>query len=248
VVRRRAQFATTNVRGVRDYQPGDTYGRIHWRTTARRGRLYTKEFELDPIADFWVLVDLEASVHAGTAEVQAESESVPVLDWLHEPVPAIAPSTEEYAITIAASVARHFLAHGKSVGLIAYGQRRTVLPPDRGDRQVVKVLSNLAVLRAVGRAGLGQVLAAEGHAFHRNHTLVVITSATTMPWIDALRELRHRGVYSLVILVDSSSFGTAGASLEVIAALTGHSIPVRVVRQGDDIAAALLGSTPSSRP
>src|SRR5215212_1514507 len=32
----RVQHTTTNVAGVRDYQPGDTFNRIHWRSSARQ--------------------------------------------------------------------------------------------------------------------------------------------------------------------------------------------------------------------
>ena len=57
-VRRRAHFVTTNAAGVRDYQPGDSFNRIHWRSSARKDRLLVKEFELDPLADVWIFLDL----------------------------------------------------------------------------------------------------------------------------------------------------------------------------------------------
>jgi hypothetical protein len=47
-LRRRTHYVTTNASGVRDYAPGDSFSRIHWRSTARRNRLIVKEFELDP--------------------------------------------------------------------------------------------------------------------------------------------------------------------------------------------------------
>jgi uncharacterized protein (DUF58 family) len=149
------------------------------------------------------------------------------------------PSTEEYAVTAAASLAQHFLAQGKSVGLIAHGQRRVVVQPDRGDRQLTKLLSNLAVLRATGRAGLGQVLSAESAEFTRHTTLVVVTPTTTLRWIEGLRELRHRGVGSLVVLVEANTFGPAGSSLGVVTALAAHDIPTRLVKLGDDLTEAL---------
>ncbi len=149
VVRRRAEFATTNVRGVRGYEPGDPFNRIHWPTTARRGRLFTKEFELDPIADYWVVLDLDRAVHAGQP---LDEDELAALEWTSEHDMPLEPTTEEYAVTATASVARHLLDRDKSVGLIAHGQRRVVVQPDRGDRQLVKLLSNLAVL-AGGRSG-----------------------------------------------------------------------------------------------
>ena len=259
VIRRRAEFATTNVRGVRAYQPGDSFNRIHWPTTARRARLYTKEFELDPIADFWLLVDLDRAAHTGSEDedlghgrggrdnghnghgqgAKDDGDHGPAMAWMDEGVPELERTTEEYAVTIAASLARHFLAAGKSVGLIAHGQRRVVVQPDRGDRQVVKILSHLAVLRAAGRAGLAQVLSAENHEFTRNTTLLVITPTNTLRWIEGLRELRFRGVSSMVVLLDAPTFGAAGAVDGVTATLAAHGVPYRLVRCGDDLRAAL---------
>lgn len=237
--RRRAQFTTTNVRGVRPYAPGDAFNRIHWRTTARRGRLYTKEFELDPIADVWLVLDLQREVQAG--EPEAFDEEAPVLMWTPGTDDRIPATTEEYVIAIAASLGRRFVDVGKSVGLIAYGQRRVLLQPDRGERQLSKLLANLAVLRATGQAGIAQVLSTEGNEFSRHMTVVVITPATTLRWVDALRELRFRGVGSLAVLVEASSFGGPTTSHGAIAALAAQSVPARVVRNGDDLAAALRG-------
>jgi len=237
VVRRRAEFTTTNVRGVRPYQPGDAFNRIHWPTTARRARIFTKEFELDPIADFWILLDLDREVHTGTPAPDADD--APALAWQDAPALEIDPTTEEYAVTAAASLARHFLEAGKSVGLIAHGQRRVVVQPDRGDRQITKILSHLAVLRAASRAPLAQVLSTESHEFTRHTTLVVITPTTALRWIEALRELQHRGVASMVVLLEPSTFGPAGGSLGVVSALAAHDIPCRLLKNGANIAATL---------
>ena len=241
VVRRRAQYATTNVRTVRPYEPGDAMNRIHWPTTARRQEIYAREFELDPVADFWLLLDLHEEAHVEAAEAERVSDGTAPLPWLDEAEPEVLPSTEEYAVTAAASLARHFLDRGRSVGLIAHGQRRVVVRPDRGERQLHKLLSSLAVLRAVGRTRLDEVLSAETNEFTRNTTLVVITSTTTLRWIEALRALRHRGVRSLVVCVEGSTFGAAAGSLPVVGALAAHGIPSKLIKQGDDIASALGG-------
>lgn len=243
VVRRRAQFATSNVRSVRHYLPGDAYNRIHWPTTARRGRLYTKEFELDPFADLWLVVDLDRHVHTG--EIQDEEDDDTILPWLEEERRSlIDPTTEEYGITAAASLARRFIDMGKSVGLIAHGQRRVVVQPDRGERQLSKLLGNLAVLRAAGSAGLAQVLSAESHQFTRHATLAIVTPATTLRWIEHLRELRFRGVSSLVVLLEANTFGTAASSLAATGALAAHGIPTSLLKCGDDLSESLSSQQP----
>jgi uncharacterized protein (DUF58 family) len=56
-LRRRTPQVTPNAAGVREYAPGDSMNRIHWVSTARRNRLMTKEFELDPQAEVWIFLD-----------------------------------------------------------------------------------------------------------------------------------------------------------------------------------------------
>lgn len=246
VIRRRAQFATSNVRSVRLYQPGDALSRIHWPTTARRQQLFTKEFELDPVADFWIVLDMHRDVQVGETDAEADEPEANV-PWL-EPAPmfALAPSTEEYAVSAAASLARRFLDDGKSVGLMAHAQRRIIVRPDRGERQQHKLLSTLAIVRAAGRHGLSEVLSTETNEFTRNTMLVVVTPATTLRWIDGLRALRHRGVRSLVVLVDGGSFGAGPSSQPAMGALAANMIPTRILRNGEDMASALGGRMQST--
>ena len=51
---------TTNASSIRDYVPGDSINRIHWRSTARTGDIMVKEFELDPLVDIWLFSDFSA--------------------------------------------------------------------------------------------------------------------------------------------------------------------------------------------
>ena len=63
-LRRRTHQVTPNAAGVREYTTGDPLNRIHWLSTARRGRLIVKEFELDPLADVWIFLDAAENVQA----------------------------------------------------------------------------------------------------------------------------------------------------------------------------------------
>ncbi len=54
---------TPNASTIREYAPGDSLNRIHWKSTARMRRLIAKEFEFDPLADVWVLVDVWHRAH-----------------------------------------------------------------------------------------------------------------------------------------------------------------------------------------
>jgi uncharacterized protein (DUF58 family) len=66
-IRRRTHNVTPNVAGLRPYQPGDSYNRIHWPATARLGEPMVKQFELDPASDIWVVLDLDRAATSARA-------------------------------------------------------------------------------------------------------------------------------------------------------------------------------------
>ncbi len=237
-IRRRAQYITTNVAGIREYAPGDSFNRIHWPSTARTGRLMVKEFELDPLADIWLVLDMARDVHVG--EVDPAQPSQPAVLWESPFEFELAPSTEEYAVTIAASLAKHFIALNRTVGLITYdAEGRQVIQADRGERQLNKILEQLAIVRAASRVALEQLLVAEERLFGRNTTVVVITPATSQAWVDRLRDLGRRGARPVAVLLEASTFGDAPSALGTISALIASGIPSYVVKCGDRLEAVL---------
>src|SRR5713101_6183656 len=98
----RALHTTPNATTIRDYVTGDALSRIHWRSSAHYNKLMVKEFDLDPAVDAWIFLDLHDAVQAGEGE--------------H--------STEEYAVTVAATIAVYLLRQDLSLGMIVTAQRR----------------------------------------------------------------------------------------------------------------------------
>lgn len=245
-MRRRTHYVTTNVAGVREYAPGDSFNRIHWRSTARTGELMVKEFELDPTADVWLFLDMNDAVHAAAPWISEMDRRGPAVLWKEREDVELVPSTEEYAVTVAASLARHFILRQRAVGLIAHGRRREVIQPDRGERQLNKILETLAVMEATGHIPVSQVVATEGRHLSRNTTLIVITPSGELDWVASLRDLRRRGVQGLAVLLAANTFGAAtswqGAQAELIAS----GITSYLVRRGDSLAAALSQRAGSS--
>lgn len=239
-LQRRTQFVTPNAAGVREYLPGDAFNRIAWAATARTGQLMVKEFELDPTADVWIVLDLEARHHVRAGHhlppldpraAGRGGEELPLAFWLD--------STEEYAVTTAASLARHFLDQNRNVGLITNNSQPTTIPTDRGGRQMVKILEFLAVVRADGTQPLAETLLAEGGNFDRNATVIVVTPSTDEQWAQVLMNLSARGVGVVVVLIESSTFNGGESSLMVVSDLAAIGIPTYLLKYGDDIGRAL---------
>ncbi len=231
-LRRRTYQVTTNASGVREYAPGDSFNRIHWRTTAHRDRLMVKEFELDPLSDIWIVPDLHQQVHTGRykpdpADMDLRSELRRNPTW-------VPPTTEEYTITLAASIALYFLGKDRSVGLVTHAGQREMIQVDRGSRQITKILETLAVARAEGQRSLEQVLALEGVQLARGAAVIVITPSVQTEWVQAAQVLSRRGLKTITVLVDGHSFGGFPGMDEIEAQLNALRVAHIRVRRGDD--------------
>jgi uncharacterized protein (DUF58 family) len=239
--RRRTPYITASVSGVREYAPGDGFNRIHWRSTARTGRLMSKEFELDPLADVWIILDMHDDAQASSPWTPAAEEP---LAWVSRSRAGtdraeLPPSTEEYGVTIAASLANHFLQLDREVGFLSYAATREVIQPDRGDRQLRRLLEILAVIQARGHIPLSQVLATEGAHLARHTTVVVVTPSADPRWVSVLRGLRARGVQGVGVLLAARTFGLAPDWQPVQAELQASGLPSYLVQRGDDLTVAL---------
>jgi uncharacterized protein (DUF58 family) len=245
--RARSYNVTPNVASLREYAPCDSFNRIHWRSTARTGRLMVKEFELDPSADVYIVLDMqERTVVTDLRQVAGRKieRPRPSFWWQRPPEPKPAnervyESTEEYGVVAAASIARALLARNRIVGMVAWGQHREIIPAERESRQLFKILEALAILRAYGTESLAEVLVAESQRFSRNSTLVIITSSTDERWLAALQQQLYRGLRAVVVFVDPLSFGGWYDPAPIINHLVELRVPVYRVRQGESIANAL---------
>jgi uncharacterized protein (DUF58 family) len=229
--RQRAHFVTTNAAGVREYMPGDSFNRIHWKSSARKERMMVKEFELDPLADIWVLLDLSAAAHFQ----RPYTVDGTVGDF------ALPPSSAEYGIVIAASLTQHFLMKDRTFGFITYNPMRTMISPDRSNRQMTRILETLAVARIESDMTCEQFVALEGHHMGRGTTVIIITADPTDGWIREANLLVRRGIRTVAVLLDAASFGGAGVrpAEETRLVLENNGVLTYIVRLGDDITAAL---------
>ncbi len=239
-LRRRTHVVTTNAAGVRDYAPGDSFSRIHWRSSARRDRLIVKEFELDPLADIWVVPDMAIFEHMSAPRSHNSAPRPGDLPAWLSPEPFTLPeSTEEYTVTIAASLSQYFLRQDRAVGMMAYGQTAEIVQPDRGERQMNRLLETLSVLRAQGQVPVSDMLNAESHLFPRGTTLIVVTPTTREQWGMAARQLARRGLRIVTVLINPASFSGSRTADTLAMMLQANGMVTYMVNNGDDLTAVL---------
>jgi uncharacterized protein (DUF58 family) len=218
---------------VRPYAPGDSFNRIHWRSTARLGEIQVKEFDLEQTADVWLFVDLDSSVQSGEGDI----------------------STVEESLRVAASVAHDAIVENRAVGLTTSGHRIVSIPADRGPRQRQKIMQLLAAVEGDGSATLAEQLLNGLPLLRRGMTAVIITPSRERHWVRTLTGLRARGVAAVIVALDGESYadvspdgrdgnapGAEHAAQEQRAlrfALAEYDLKVCEVRAGDDLGAVL---------
>lgn len=230
-VRRLSYEVTPHAAGVREYAPGDSFKRIHWRSSARRGKLFVKEFEMDPLGDVWMFLDLSRdslverpSVYGGGIDSTVN----------------LPPSTEEYGIAVAASLAQHFITSSRTVGFLSYTPHRRYVAPDRGDRQLTDILEVLATAHSTSNVPLRQMLSLEAPHITKGSTVIVITSSTDTSWLTEAHIQSRRGVVMITVLIDPASFGLQGLDIDMLRReIEVAGVTTYTVRQGQSITHAL---------
>ncbi len=163
--------------GVREYAPGDSPRRIHWKATARRASLQTKLFE--------------PSAQRATA-IFLDIQTVP---------PGLFGYTPEYlefGISAAASIAWHLLDLREAVGLYVNGSRYNewelirLLPSRRPSRrqEILETLASLVSLPAIRFQDLAR---AEMAALAFGTIVVAISAAVTDELVAVLLDFKRAG-------------------------------------------------------
>ena len=234
---------TTDVASLRTWRPGDAYRRIHWPYTARMNSPMVKEFDIGQAAQFWVLLDLERSYqHYGEAERPPVN---PNGDDDERPWRFLADSTEELAVSLAASLSQRLLDLSLPVGMAVNGDNGQLLRPDNGSDHLSRLMETLAAAQAVEDARLPEFLQSMRPHLNHFHSVTVVTANTDPEWLPALLDLKRGNVTTSIVMVDPSSFGSSRTVGQVVEAAAANLVPVYVARQDASLDDAL--SQPMNR-
>lgn len=235
VTLQRSYQSTPNVTSIRDYVTGDSLNRVSWKATAHYQKLMVKEFDLDPVADVWVVLDLNSVLHATHATPERTVPPDGERFYLN--------STLEYSVTAAATVASHLLERGRSVGLIMWSGSRQILPPDKGVRQLWKVLEALAVARVERTPPLRELLVSQQSLFTGTESLLVITPDMSDEWRAGIELMPGDRTKVSAIYIDALSFDTRLPYSRIYEAGGRGKVYSFVLRNGDTISEVLNRAT-----
>lgn len=208
--------------GIREYRSGDSLRHVHWRSTARTGTLYVREYEEQPASRLGVLIDAGEKIG-------------------EEPF-----TTFEDAVACAASLVIYALEAGHPAQLFCDSRSGTLhlFEPDRLD-----MLDWLAGLEADGRRGLARVALDAAGEIHRRSTNVLIFPSTQRNFEgapEAAAILQERSSRVIAVIVSAAGYGSVdrrvlGPEQEAILAerLATERAVVYRVQKGEDLAQCL---------
>jgi uncharacterized protein (DUF58 family) len=236
-IRQKTMDVTPHAAGVREYVPGDPMKRIHWPSTAHRQRLMVKEFEQDPQAEIWLFLDAQRAVHSALPQ---ELQRLEAGWWMQRRVHVRLPEDSfEYAVSAAASLARYFLADRRAVGLACAAGKFNVVPAERGERQVGKIMETLAFLQAEGDMPLLGLVTMQAKLLPMGSGVILITPSVKSDFLLAIENLQRWNLRPVVVLLKSKTFGGAEGDATILEALFKRNIPICQIGCGDDLGSAL---------
>ena len=173
---------------TREYRPGDRARQIHWKLSARQGRLYSRQYDVATEPSMVILIDASPGRYTGEAALQ----------W------------QDTACSCAATLIAHVLHRRYLVTLIAVGIKTLRV---RGVSMADYPLFNhlLTRLQFDGTTSAADILSDETAACREHGSIVMITHAgpgTVL--MDAFRPLRRTDADVAMITALPSPFFTYG--------------------------------------
>ncbi len=166
------------VLGVREYRPGDSRRHIHWRSSARAGRLIVKEFAEETQPGLTIALDARGTSVIGVDEA----------------------TTLELAIRVAATLARYATRCDLPVTLAVNSQR---WPAPAGALDWWRVMAYLARLQGEGDEPFADCLG----AIRTNTFVAAIFTAPAAGAAAPLAELQRRGQGVMAVVINPAPFG-----------------------------------------
>ncbi|KAA0560816.1 DUF58 domain-containing protein [Rossellomorea aquimaris] len=197
------QKDTTMATGIRDYQPGDRFSWIHWKTFARTNELMTKEFEERQSHDVLIVLDREDS-------------------------PAF-----ESMVTLSASMIRSILKKGAQVGLVSIGEDHVSFPIRGGEEHQSQLFYHLAKVRQDSPYALGKVLQGEGLNYSQSAAVLFVTSSVSKKMIMGVNQYAKRNSSVVIFLVKRTGEAYTAEEKSLKAYASSRGIRLKVCFEGD---------------
>lgn len=203
-IKSKSTLASPYASGVREFQAGDALNHVHWRSSIRHSQLMVKEFDQDPQANVWIIIDACKTSQYTLLKTEPKDKN-----WIFEArnIRYQPESMMDYFTSIGASYAKYYIDEGKAVGLLCKDSSAITLAAERGERQYLKILDHLAIIQGSGDVFIQDLITFQSRYLPRGSLVIVISSYPGEEIVKGALELVNRGFQPAVILVDPINMG-----------------------------------------
>jgi uncharacterized protein (DUF58 family) len=173
--------------GLREYRQGDDRRHIYWKSVARTGELYVKEFALEAPRRYTVVLDLRRE-GLRTLETQVED-----------------------AVSVAASVLTRLVQERLPFRLVCTDRDGVATEFGSSEASYWEAMRLLAMARADGGRALGELMLAEKGGLGEGVVLVSRTRDEDLP--ERVRELRGAGISVVVVALATHTYRTPSSKV-----------------------------------
>ncbi|GGJ79751.1 uncharacterized protein (DUF58 family) [Anoxybacillus voinovskiensis] len=172
--------------GVREYVQGDRFSWIHWKASARKNELMTKEFEERQSDDIVVVLD-------------------------RTPTPLF-----EEMVTFTASFLRAAIKKGVQTGLISVGSDRFIFPARNGEAHLQQLFYHLAKTACDSPQPLARILQKEMTQWPLSVSVSYVTSQLTKETAALLSDFAAKNRRGTVFLIKRDEHGVANEERDLV--------------------------------
>lgn len=226
---------TPHAAGIREYSPGDPLNRIHWPSSMKRNQIMVKEFDQDPQASLWIYLDAQNKINSKIEDVSEKKPDAKPWMLKNKSKYQLPCDSFEYAVSIAASLADHFIKQKRSVGFSSSGKNFEILPTDRGERQLSKILEILTFIKSDGELPILGFIQSNANFQTYGTTILVITTSAASELSEAAEYIKQRGFHPMMIILDALSFGGNAETTKFNESSFYSKIPIAHIKYGDQI-------------
>ena len=174
--------------GVRDYRPGDSLKRIHWKSSARLNKLQTRIYEPTTTVDLSIFLDVRTT---------------------ESPYWGSVTQLQEIGVMTAAAIAQYALEAGFRIGLYVnqitrFSEGLVRVPHSQHPEQLTRILETLSQVHQVEARPAPQFIRQEVRNLPWGSSLVVISAQTTEPLVGTLLDMKRLGHSVSLIKVGGS--------------------------------------------
>ena len=200
----RAQRETSSVVGIREYQQGDRYSWIHWKASAKRDGLVTKEFEHQSSTNALIILDSSPT------------------------------DRFESMVSFTASLGQILLYKGTQIGFLTFNEESVSMPIQSGESCRQQFFYHLAQIQPNSSKPFEKIIVEERLFMQKENTLLLVTSKVTESLIEATnkRVAGKSPVILFVMETENGSVNSTMQSLKLMA--RSYGIVVVYIREGQD--------------